>query len=159
MLGWKPENSRELAISFEYQNSLNAAWHHICAFQSRPPEFIYFGGHVKISLPETVDPNSIPIIEMHLSQYMIFYGLRIPLADLILEQRHIPQLLDQFKVACDLDDHDLIDKIFNIFRTLVLLSNRSIYETLFDRENAGAVAAVFECKSFDILIVVYLFCR
>lgn len=138
---------------------LNCAFrHHICVYQKRPPEFEYFGGHVKLSLPESVDPMTIPIIEASLNQYTNFYGLRGPLADMILEQGYIPQLLDQFKIAKDLDNQELIGSIFNIFRCLVLLSNKAIFEYLFSANIAVEIASVFE-STFPNICIADRICR
>lgn len=159
VLGWKPEDGRDMAISFEYASCLTDVWykilhlvislyfygrHRICMFQRRPPEYEYFGGHVKIALPELVDPSTIPMIESSLTIYSNFNGLREPLAELILEQGYIPQLLDQFNIACDSQSTDLIESIFNIFRMLALLNARGIFDELFSVNMCSTVALIFE---------------
>lgn len=144
VLGWKPDDGRDMALSFEYPAALSDNWQQICDFQQRPPEFVYFGGHVKVALPEMVDPTTMPVIESSLAQYLHFNGLRGPLGDLILEQHYIPQLLDQFKMATDLDNEELIKQLFSIFRMLVLLNHRGILEELFSADMAPSVALIFE---------------
>jgi len=135
-----------MALSFEYAASLTEVWHRICAFQRRAPEYEYFGGHVKIALPELVDPATIPIIESSMLLYGNFNGLRVPLAELVLEQGYIPHLLDQFGMArAGKEGEELVGSIFNIFRMLVLLNSRLIFEELFSEDMAASVAAIFEC--------------
>lgn len=159
VLGWKPDDGRDLALSFEYSVCLSDVWYalfgffsancdrrRICVFQRRPPEYEYFGGHVKIALPETVDTTTIPVIESSLQLYSNFNGLRQALVELILEQGYIPKLLEQARKAIELNEEELLGSLFHIFRMLILMNSAPLFERLFSAEAATDVARVFEAE-------------
>lgn len=96
-------------------------------------------------LPDQVEFTTVPDIDEMLEKTLTGPPtVRPPVCRAVIEKDYVSKLLGLFRIAEDLQSRETLFRIFNIFKSLILLNNPPILRELLLEKNLLFVAGVFE---------------
>ncbi len=152
VISWTRPDGTDIAVSFETQIGCEAVWSEICRYQGKSYSAL---DNVKTSvqmssqvqqLPEVIKDDTLPDIDTALQQSLVMPFVKRQLAAFMVDTGYVGRLLRVFTDAET--NHQLpstvSERLFSIFRSLVLLNSPQLLKELLKPENVLQVAGVFE---------------
>jgi len=146
LIVWSEDNS-DLALSFQERSGCEEIWERICQQQGRDPEADNTintsedeDDEVELPKPSLQALNDIK--ECFTQQNRMLRRERLSSA--LKNQQYIPQLLDVFQKAEDIEDETALKSLYEIFKAIWMLNQGEIYEILFNQKYIFDVVGVME---------------
>nr|XP_048321450.1 serine/threonine-protein phosphatase 4 regulatory subunit 3-like isoform X2 [Ziziphus jujuba var. spinosa] len=151
IISWRdPEQSTDLALSFQETTGCAYIWDHICSvqrnihFTSLNNETFHSDNSELRELP-AVELSTLPLILKTVVESGIADQMR--LTDLILhDQDFFRKLMDLFRICEDLENIDGLHMIYKIVRGIILLNSPQIFEKIFGDD---LIMDIIGCLEYD----------
>lgn len=178
---WKSEEGADLAVSLETVQGCEQLWEILSGFYQGSLDFAGQLEEIQMDqrdlslqsdkqqqiqqlrqkeelqmqslrLPETVTFDNLAEIEGTLQVAIRHMTGKRNISAQVLDLGLIPQLLDLFRIAEDLQNIPILHQLYYIMRGIVLLNTPTVLSELFEDHHIMQVVGIFEC-TFDEYII------